>query len=69
MRPGDPAGLLSVPKRGAKAWVTTSGETMLTSNCRLYLAGPQVKQWPITTIPALFNQANQIAVAYHGSTF
>ena len=39
MRPAGLCLLLSVPKRRAKAWITTSGEIMLTSNCRLYSLG------------------------------
>src|ERR1700688_18283 len=39
MRPAGPRRFLSVPKRGAKAWITTSGAIMLTSSCRLYSLG------------------------------
>ncbi len=46
----------SVPSSGAKAWITTSGEIMLTSNCRLYSSGLIYSSGPPTTIPALLTR-------------
>src|ERR1700728_4814842 len=69
MRPAGPCLFLSVPKRGAKAWITTSGETMLTSNCRLYSLGLRYRSGPLTTIPALFTRPTRFLPPIMDPTF
>src|SRR5271154_5398382 len=65
IRPAGPCLFLSVPKKGAKAWMTTSGEIMLASQLPPVLAGLQIKQRPAHHNSCIVHQANQIPVAYH----
>src|ERR1700692_122927 len=69
MRPGGPCLFLSVPKRGAKAWMTTSGEIVLTSNCRLYSLSLRYSSGPLTTIPALFTKPTRFLSPIMEPTF
>src|SRR5580704_1159387 len=66
IRPAGPCLFLSVPKRGAKAWITTSGDHV-GFQLPLVLAGLQIKQWPTHHNSCIVHQANQIPVAYHGA--
>jgi hypothetical protein len=45
--------------------MTTSGEIMLVSNCRMYSLGFQIKQWPTHHNSCIVHQADQIPVADH----
>src|ERR1700683_990473 len=65
-RPAGPCLVLSVPKRGAKAWITTRGDHV-DFQLPPVLAGPHIKQWPTHHNSCIVHQANQIPVAYHGA--